>query len=193
MRAPVGARRPCGLKGALLIVDDVVDNAPGNSAVDRIYRSAAVRNAGADSFNVLKMSPRQPFRSTQDMEQTFKLFKAVIWYRDIVTATSAPLRDYVDGIGNYLNAGGSLYIEGLDLVPGLNTPPGPLPPDWARTFLHVQNLESRFDSTLFQRTDLWTNVTPSVFKAAIRYGADSTFHDDVTLTSILGALRSRAG
>ena len=99
----------------------IVDDAPGAGSltIDTLYTNTAKRNLPAGTYRVLQLDVNQPFRSTADLEQTLKLFKSVVWYRGTQISVSTLLQNYQDAIASYLDAGGRLYLEGLNLIEGL--------------------------------------------------------------------------
>ncbi|MBI1799348.1 MAG: hypothetical protein HYR73_06640, partial [Candidatus Eisenbacteria bacterium] len=117
VRAPV-----TGSHARLLVIDDYPSTQPANFTFDTLYSNAAIRNLPAGTFSILRLEFTQPFRSSADLEQTFKLFDAVLWYRGQRTDYSRLLQSYQDGVGAYLDAGGKFYVDGLYLVDGLRTP-----------------------------------------------------------------------
>ena len=75
----------------------------------------------ADSYRILHLQYNQPWRSAKDLEQTFKQFETVVWYRGEQTAFSRVLQSYAvgpngEGIGPYLDGGGKLFLESLSMV-----------------------------------------------------------------------------
>lgn len=113
VRAPVS-----GARARLLIVDDLPSSDGNNMMFDTLFVNTASRNLAAGEYSVLRLQFSQPFRSAKDVEQTFRLFESVMWYRGGQLSFSAVMRDFQDGIGAYLEAGGRLYLEGLHLVRG---------------------------------------------------------------------------
>jgi hypothetical protein len=124
VRAPV-----TGSRARLLIVDDEPGNSGPQFRQDTLYVNTAVRNLPAGTFSVLRLEFTQPFRSSKDLEQTFALFDAVLWYRGSVSTVQPVLVNYQDGLENYIESGGRFFIESLALVSGHNAP-GIFPSDW---------------------------------------------------------------
>jgi hypothetical protein len=121
-----------GNDARLLIIDDAPG--AGSLTIDTVYTNAAARNLPAGTFRVLKLEVNQPFRSSADMEQSFRQFKSVLWYRGIQATLSTLLQTYPDAIANYVSNGGSLYLEGLNLVDGQNSA-GSLPNSFVSSYL----------------------------------------------------------
>ncbi len=115
--APDTLQRP-----RLLLIDDIsaLEDPAGN--FDRFYNAAVTRSAiPAGSWSLLHLESGRPFRSSLDLAQTLRLFDAVVWYRGAVHFSSFSTRDtlitqHADGLAAYLDSGGKLYFEGLDLV-----------------------------------------------------------------------------
>ncbi len=122
-----------GVHPQLLLVDDV----PGAvGPLDNPYWLAA-RNLPAGSLSILRLEHTQPFRSVKDLAQTFRLFDAVVWYRGTQGQTgffSRVMRDYQDGMALYLDGGGKLMIESLNLIEG-HRAIGALRPDWVTRYM----------------------------------------------------------
>ena len=129
-----------GPRARLLIVDDVPTTDGANTRVDTLYANAVV-NAGLQpgTWSVLRPETTRPFRSAKDMEQTFKLFETVVWYRGEQTGLSSILLNYGDGIGPYVSAGGKLFLESLNLFSGFSTT-GALPEDFTDQYLNSDGL-----------------------------------------------------
>lgn len=131
-------RAPASVHPNLLLIDDV----PGATGpLDNPYWLAA-RNLPAGSVSILRLEFTQPFRSVKDLAQTFRLFDAVIWYRGTQGQTgffSTVMRDYQDGMAAYLDGGGKLMIESLNLIEG-HRAIGALRPDWVTRYMGSTDL-----------------------------------------------------
>ncbi len=134
VRAPVS-----GTRARLLLIDDVPSANPANFTTDTAWTNTAVRNLAPDEWSLLRLEFTQPFRSSEDVRQTFDLFENVIWYRGTQTGFSTLLNDYHDGIAAYMDGGGSFFIEGLNLIQGLAAT-GPLPEDWVTRYCGSRGL-----------------------------------------------------
>jgi hypothetical protein len=108
----------------LLIVDDHPRsvNAADDTRYDTLMTNTANRNLPAGSFTTLKLEIRYPFRSAIDLEQTLALYDGVVWYRGqqhyTQGTTGTTLHDMVSGLTDYLDRGGKLMFESLDLIEG---------------------------------------------------------------------------
>ena len=115
-----GGRHPN--MGRLLLIDDQPANAGLNSqnyTADTLYYHTAARNLLPGQYSLLQLEFTNPFRSQADMLQTFQQFDAVVWYIGGLTGLltyETTLATYQDAIGPYLDSGGSLYLEGLNLI-----------------------------------------------------------------------------
>ena len=117
VRSPV----PDSTKRArLLIVDDVLSTEPSNFATDNLFNSVTATKLPAGTFTVLRLRAALPWVTPKDVEQTFKQFETVIWYRGIVSSFPFTLRTFQDGVSAYLDGGGKMYIESLSLTSSLN-------------------------------------------------------------------------
>jgi len=128
VRAPV-----TGSRARLLIVDDEPGTGAPQVRQDTLFLNTAVRNLPAGTFTVLKLELTQPFRSTADLEQTFKLFDAVIWYRGPQGSGQPILTNYRDGVARYLESGGRFLIESQQVVQGQGAT-GIFPESWVSTY-----------------------------------------------------------
>ncbi len=153
VRAPVvGADH-----GRLLLIDDVTGRLPNPFIFDSLYVNTAKRNLNPNNdpnppYSILRLGFTQPFRSSEDVRQTFALFDAVIWYRGPQPGISTLLQSYQDGLKAYLNADGRLMIESFDIVSGYGAQ-GSLNTDWVTTYmgcdsLHMAPLQGIVDSTV---------------------------------------------
>lgn len=116
VKAPVAVPDAQGY-GRLLLVDDVPSTDPAELRVDTLYANAvASMGLPAGSWTVLRLQSNQPFRTAADLEQTFKQFRAVVWYRGEQSTVSSVLSNFGAGVGPYLESGGKLYLESLNLV-----------------------------------------------------------------------------
>jgi hypothetical protein len=161
MRWVVRAPSAPGVHARLLLIDDVPSTNGANLTIDTLWSNTAARNLGAGSFSILRLETTQPFRTNQDILQTFRQFDAVIWYRGTQTTFSTLLQTFQDGMAAYLDGGGKLLIESLNLIDGENSA-GPLRSDWVTRYLGSRDLiraaiPGRSDSTVS-----WS-ITPGYF------------------------------
>lgn len=143
--------RSAGPDPRLLLIDDVPSFVPAAALIDSLYNNGVARGVPAGSYALVNLERLNPFRSAQDVEQTFKLFRAVLWYRETNTTFSTLLQSYQPGIEGYLGAGGNFYLSGLDLIAGENAT-GPLTVRFALDYLgcerlHLAPITGRPDST----------------------------------------------
>jgi hypothetical protein len=112
-----------GTRARLLVVDDAQYTGGAKTRVDTLYANAIART-GIDptSVRVLHLAASQPFRSVADLAQTFGLYEHVIWYRGETNAVSPVLMSYGAGVANYLDAGGRMFLESLNLVQAWSSP-----------------------------------------------------------------------
>jgi hypothetical protein len=154
-----------GRYGRLLLIDDVPRAFGANFSTDTIYYNTAARNLAAGEYSILQMDFTNPFRSAKDIEQTFKLFDVVVWYiggtSDFRTFETT-LANYQAGIAPYIESGGSLYLDGQDLIDGLHAR-GPLSADFLSQFLGSDFLFQYYRPEPRDSTAGWGNANPSVF------------------------------
>src|SRR5262245_31488514 len=152
LRWVVRAPSAPGAHPRLLLIDDVPPTNGANFTIDTLWSNTAVRNLPAGSFSILRLDTTQPFRSSQDVLQTCLQFDAVIWYRGTQNNFSTLLLNFQGGLMGYLDRGGKLLIESLNLIEGENAT-GPLTADWVTRYLGSRELirspiAGRSDSTV---------------------------------------------
>lgn len=163
-----------GAIARLLIIDDVPTTNTSNVRFDTMFANAPGRaGIASDEFTILRLQSNQPFRSAADVEQTFKLFQAVIWYRSNETVFPVVMRDYQAGIAAYVNAGGRFYTEGLYLTEGRNAG-GAFTPDFIDRVLDCDGLHTAWVSTttFTDSSNGFGNINNSRFRSGLL--ADST-------------------
>ena len=140
VRAPAAGSRN-GRYGRLLIIDDLPKGNNRNRSTDSLYANTAERIVKPGNYSILRLEvppgASVPFRSAKDVEQTFKLFDAVVWYiggANNWDVQEPYLKAYQDGIGAYLESGGNFHVDGLNLLDAYNAP-GALTADFARRYL----------------------------------------------------------
>jgi hypothetical protein len=153
-----------GVSADLLVIDDMPTSAAGNAAIDAFFAAGIAASVPAGNSSVLRLQSTQPFRSAKDVEQTFGLFRAVLWYRGfqpantVASATPYGLQPlvgtYERGIAAYLGSGGRVMFEGLNLVARGRTP-GMLPEPWIEDQLACRNLYRNFDLAIGDSSASW--------------------------------------
>ena len=131
VRQPVPGNRP-----RLLVIDDAQYTGGAKTRVDTLYANAIART-GIDptTMRVIHLAATAPFRSATDLAQTFGQFENVLWYRGELAGVSATLNNYGDGVGTYLEHGGRMYLESLNLITAWLSP-GPFDVDWVKRYLN---------------------------------------------------------
>jgi len=141
VRAPTS-----GTRARLLLIDDIPSSNPTNFTSDTLYTNTATRNMQPDEWSLLRLEFTQPFKSIEDVRQTFALFENVMWYRGTQTSFSTLLLNYQDAFADYIGSGGSFFLEGLNLIQGLAAN-GPLREDWVTDYLGSRGL-LKFETSL---------------------------------------------
>jgi hypothetical protein len=149
VRAPV-----TGSRARLLIIDDVPSTNAAGFSTDTLFQNAAARNLPAGEWSLLRLEFTQPFDSDADVVQTLGLFEAVVWYRGTEPTFSPVMARHQQGIGDYLEAGGRVMLEGFHLIDGQNAP-GALGQDFMRDYLGADRLFRFFDVTLQDSVANW--------------------------------------
>lgn len=155
-----------GTRARLLIVDDVPSTNILNTRCDTLYANAAARLLPADQFSVLRLQFSAPFRSAEDLRQTFGLFDAVVWYRGNELGFSTTLRDNEAGIRAYVAEGGNFYLDGLYLIASRQAT-GSLSEAFATEVLQADGFVLNFNQTVFDSSAGWGNVNGSVFRSDV--------------------------
>jgi hypothetical protein len=125
-----------GTRSRLLLIDDVPTTDASKTRSDTLYLHA-IGNAGVpgNQWSVLHLQNNHPFRSAKDMEQTLRLFETVVWYRGEQALFSSVLANFGTGIGPYLDSGGRMFVESLNLTAAMSTN-GALTPDFVSQYLN---------------------------------------------------------
>ena len=162
-------KRPTsGARARLLIVDDVPRTNPANFTIDTLYTNTAARNLAAGDYSVLRLDYGNPFKSVADVAQTCKLFDAVVWYRANENTISNTLKNYQNGVGQYLESGGRFYIDGLYLFSGNNSN-GAFDAGFADKYLDCNGFVQGFvnTSTFGDSSIGWGNPNGSTFRSTM--------------------------
>lgn len=151
-------RRPVGMPdgrlthGRLLLLDDLPTQSqlPNRFLFDSIYVNTANRLLPGQ-YDVLRTQFTRPFKSNADLLQTLRQFDAVVWYRGPQGGISTVLQNDQAAVETYLQSGGKLYLEGLNLFSGARTT-GAMTEDFVPRFLNSDGLMlsqiiGRIDST----------------------------------------------
>lgn len=151
--------------GRVLVIDDIPSGGPNNSTYDAFYQGA-LSPLPAGTFSVLRtqFNPNM-FRSSRDFAQTLRLFDAVLWYRGQETTVSSLLSSYQDSLWAYVEAGGKVYLDGLYLIQGLNTP-GTMREE-ATSFLGASGLLLNFSTTFQDSSAGWSNTTTTALRSSL--------------------------
>jgi hypothetical protein len=128
--------------GEVLLVDDVPATVAGASITDAFYRSLLDSLVGAGAYTVFDVAAQGTFRSPAEVGLILPLFQQVVWYGDTRATPSAALSMGQSGIGQFLDGGGSLYVEGVATL-GDN---GSLPISFARAYFGIDSLRTRYIS-----------------------------------------------
>ena len=110
-------------RARVLFVDETLLSDPARARNDTLFSHAVTRlGVPLSQTAYLSLNSNQPFKSATDMAQTFGQFETVVWFRGIQQATfSNVLLTYRDGLGQYLDAGGKVYLESQNLAAGLSS------------------------------------------------------------------------
>jgi hypothetical protein len=175
-------RRPVtGSRARLLIVDEVPRSSANNLRFDTLYSNSVARvGLTAGEYSILRLDLTQPFKSAADVEQTFKLFETVVWYRGIETSFSTVLQTAETGIGAYLDAGGKFYLDGLYVIGGINAT-GPISENFVRAHLNSDGMVSTLVTTeTFTGISIgFGNAGASVFLPHVDVGAGVIARDSL--------------
>jgi hypothetical protein len=187
----------------LLVIDDVVETSGNNQLIDAFYKGGDYFFA-RDGIWIHHQGPHEwlqdgtwdslrvqynanMFRSAEDMLQTFRQFKAVVWYRGDNLNISPWLTNYSQAIKDYVDGGGRLYVDGVYLISALRTP-GALGRDFI-DYLDSDSLLECYSSAVQNPTEGWGNVSGGYFRSAA-YGEITRFSAAANLSGNTGGLRA---
>jgi hypothetical protein len=181
-------------QGRLLVIDDVPRAGANNALFDAFYKGIADL-LPSGTYDVLRYQYNPGmFRNGRDIAQTFRQFKAVLWYRGGELTVSPWLRAYQDSIGGYLDAGGNLYVDGLYLVEGLRTP-GALREEFVTR--HMGSTRLIYCYTLLaggveDSTAGWSSSSGSAFRSSVYGESFRALVGPAKMTDSTGAMRGFA-
>jgi hypothetical protein len=187
-------RRPVvGARARLLIVDDGPNDSPTvNTRYDTLYSNPAGRlGMNVNEYTILRLDRTQPFKSAKDMEQTFKEFESVIWYRGNRTTFSTVLNTCEAGIGEYLKANGKFFIEGLYMFEDIRFG-GNLSEQFVSDHLNT-HLVRQFSTVLLDSLIGFGNNNPSQFEARLDVGGGLIARDPFTFNGIFAVNNNSDG
>jgi hypothetical protein len=157
-------------QGQLLVIDDLPKGI-NDETYDKFYKSVADL-LPPGTYDILRPQFNPGiFRSGRDLAQTFRQFKAVLWYRGDEPTISPLIRTYQDSIGAFLDEGGKLYLDGLYLIEGLHTP-GALREEFVSRHLGSTRLINCYAGIGGGREDStagWSSHRTSAFRSSV-YG-----------------------
>jgi hypothetical protein len=165
-----------GSEARLLLIDDVQ-----NALVDSLYVNGVARAIPGDLYTVLDLQRSNPFRSAKDVEQTFKLFDAVMWYRETNLGFSTLLQMAQPGFEAYLRTGGNFYLNGLNLIAGERAN-GPLTPSFVTEFLGSDGFIKALVSGRTDSTAAWTLEVRDTLNSDV-------YQDSLSSTQIYNGMR----
>ncbi len=180
-------------QGRLLLVDDVPVTGANNALFDAFYKSVAdLLPSGTYSLLKRECNP-DIFRSGGDVAQTFRQFRAVLWYRGGETTVSSLLKAYQDSIGTgYLEVGGNLYVDGLYLVEGLNAS-GAFSQDFMTRYLGSSSLYNTFGAIGGGQSDStagWNCRSGSRFRSSTYGEIFNTLAAPPVMSGMAGGMRA---
>ena len=108
----------------------------------------------------MRVEAFQPFKTQMDALQTMNLYDAVVWFRGATDSVATLIQTFQPALQAYLSTGGNLYIEGLYMVQGENTP-GALTQEFAMDYLDCNSeaaLRNYYRSSSHDSTGGWSNV-----------------------------------
>lgn len=191
------------LKGRLLVVDDITSsgtNGDPSGNYDRFYDAAVTRSGiPANSWSLVNLETVRAFRSSKDLEQSLELFDAVVWYRGSARFDAnrdTLLARHSDALGAYLDGGGKLYLEALDMVAS-GTAVGLLSEGFMRSYLASDFLYRNKSTASNDSTVIWSisrAYIDTVGGAPVTHPAilhsSGVFTDSLRSNAILGGLRA---
>ncbi len=128
--------------GDVLLVDDVPASVAGAATTDAFYRATLDSLIPTHAYTVFDVGSQGTFRSPREISLILPLFKQVVWYGDTRSTPSAGLSMGQGGIAEFLDNGGSMYVEGVAVL-GDN---GSFTSEFAAQYLGVDSLRTQYIS-----------------------------------------------
>jgi hypothetical protein len=126
--------------GNVLLVDDVPETVPGAAATDVFYRSLLDSLVPGAQYTVFDVASQGTFRSAKEVSLILPLFQQVVWYGDTRPTPSAALVTGESGIGEFLEGGGNIFLDGIALVGD----DGSFSYGFAADYLGIDSLRTRY-------------------------------------------------
>ena len=155
--------------GDVLLVDDVPSSVGGAATTDAFYRAVVDSLVPAHQFTIFDVGSQGAFRSPREISLILPLFKQVVWYGDTRSTPSAGLSMGQAGIVEFLDNGGSLYVEGVAVL-GDN---GSLTSDFAAQYLGVDSLRTHYVSMSQPHSTNYGLLNGWVLQPNLALGLDS--------------------
>jgi len=124
--------------GDVLLVDDMPSTTAGAPIIDAFYRSLLDSLEGSGQYTIFDLGNRGRVKSPLEVALILPLFKKVVWYGDNRNTPSGGLVMGRAGISEFLDAGGSIFLEGVALVGD----GGSLPLSFAAQYLGIDSLRT---------------------------------------------------
>jgi len=155
--------------GDVLLVDDVPASVPGAGAADAFYRSLVDSLVPGGQYTIFDVGSQGSFRSASEVSLILPLFQQVVWYGDTRSTPSAALVTGQTGIGEFLDGGGSIFLEGVALVGD----EGSFSPGFAENYLGIDSLRTRYISPNDPSSTNFDLYNAMVIRANEAVGLDS--------------------
>ncbi len=128
--------------GDVLLVDDVPASVPGGASTDAFYRSLLDSLLPGSQYTIFDIESQGTFRSAKEVSLILPLFQQVVWYGDTRPTPSAALVTGESGIAEFLDGGGSIFLDGTSLLGD----EGSLSYGFAADYLGIDSLRTRYIS-----------------------------------------------
>ena len=155
--------------GDVLLVDDVPASVAGAATTDAFYRGVIDSLVPSHQYTVFDVASQGTFRSPREVSLILPLFKQVVWYGDTRSTPSAGLSMGQNGIAEFLDNGGNLYVEGVAVL-GDN---GSLSSGFAAQYLGVDSLRTYYVSPSQPHSTNFGLLNGWVLRANQSLGLDS--------------------
>ena len=156
--------------GNVLLVDDMPTSG-GAPATDAFYRSLLDSLEGSGQYTVFDLGNTSRVRSPREVGLILPLFDHVVWYGDTRSTASGALRmgEEGGGIADFLNAGGTMFLEGVALVGD----GGSLTAGFAAQYLGIDSLRTKYISPANPRSTNFDLLNGWVIRGNSSLGLDS--------------------
>ncbi|MBN1503787.1 MAG: hypothetical protein JW952_01860 [Candidatus Eisenbacteria bacterium] len=155
--------------GDVLLVDDVPPSVAGAPTTDAFYRAVLDSLLPTHAYTVFDVANQGSFRSPREISLILPLFKQVVWYGDTRSTSSAGLSMGQGGIAEFLDNGGSMFVEGIAVLGD----DGSFTSEFATQYLGVDSLRTQYVSPAEPKSTDFALLNGWVLQSNESLGLDS--------------------